>query len=525
MNDRLTKRVLTFGLMALLTGAGVGQAYGAAPAVKQDSTAAAARTAPLKPGNEELILDENDNSLVPSAKTATTATTPAISAESKTPLSGTAGAAVDSTAPKTSAPIKAAAVPDSSIKSGAESAKQPAGTPAATMDTTKKTSDEELILEGGEEDLLDKAKIAQKQAEATKKAAALAHQDSARAVTAPGASKPAQALSPSVPAAPGDTAGKAPANSVTNAPLPTAGSLTIPSVDQTATPSIGNVSSINFARNLKDYRSPKLAMLMSLLLPGSGQIYAKSGIWAAGFGIAEVALIATGVSFASKANKYKTQGQTFADNHYSVKRFQNYRDSLQKYLQNHSPNPHIGDSLLDSIIFAGRPDTTFASQALARDAGYYSTLNNTALSSTPLIRGWDDVRPDTLSFTSEGFQNYDTSRYAVSGINDTIVGINANYLIGPKSDPTKSNFGTSENQRNYTGLMTKSLNWSNNSRYAFLSLLVNHIASAVMAGILAKRQNDELLGRESFWQHLDVQMKYVNTGSESVPSYALGVGF
>jgi hypothetical protein len=58
-----------------------------------------------------------------------------------------------------------------------------------------------------------------------------------------------------------------------------------------------------------------------------------------------------------------------------------------------------------------------------------------------------------------------------------------------------------------------------------MSLLVNHVASAVMAGILAKRHNDELLGRESFWRRVGIEQQYVNTGSTTVPGYALQVRF
>jgi hypothetical protein len=58
-----------------------------------------------------------------------------------------------------------------------------------------------------------------------------------------------------------------------------------------------------------------------------------------------------------------------------------------------------------------------------------------------------------------------------------------------------------------------------------MALLVNHVASAVMAGILAKRHNDELLGKESFWQHIDMKQLSVNTGSGTSPGYALQVRF
>jgi hypothetical protein len=74
-------------------------------------------------------------------------------------------------------------------------------------------------------------------------------------------------------------------------------------------------------------------------------------------------------------------------------------------------------------------------------------------------------------------------------------------------------------------MLDESRKWANYSRNTFLSLLLNHLASAIMAGIAAKRHNDELLGRESFWHHIEVEPCYVNTGSGTSPGYAVQVEF
>jgi hypothetical protein len=86
-------------------------------------------------------------------------------------------------------------------------------------------------------------------------------------------------------------------------------------------------------------------------------------------------------------------------------------------------------------------------------------------------------------------------------------------------------YGISANQAHYNGILNDSKHWADLSLNTFLSLVINHLASSVMAGIAAKRHNDELLGKESFWQHIDIEQHYVNTGSGTAQGYALQVAF
>ena len=92
---------------------------------------------------------------------------------------------------------------------------------------------------------------------------------------------------------------------------------------------IESVHSINFARNLKEYRSPKLAMLMSLILPGAGQVYAKSNLWAAAFGVIEVGLISTGVALSAKSKTVSNNAHAFANQHYDTNAYKQYTSILK----------------------------------------------------------------------------------------------------------------------------------------------------------------------------------------------------
>ena len=114
--------------------------------------------------------------------------------------------------------------------------------------------------------------------------------------------------------------------------------------------------------------------------------------------------------------------------------------------------------------------------------------------------------------------------YRIKSSSDAIT-TDSSYLLQLKSDSTSLLYGQSAHQQVYNGMIQSSLQWANYSRNAYLSLIVNHLLSAFMAGILAKRHNDELLGQESFWRHIGVNVSYVNTGSQIVPAYALQVQF
>jgi len=516
MGNGMVDRITATTILLLFWASGALQAQTVNNAGTHDSTVNAAK-APAAQVEDNLNLDDSETVLAPVKKTSALA--PVADTVKNLPSSGP-GTAL----PAAPATVHVAPAHNTSAASAptADTVKNPsspgAGLPvvpasavspqvgkttATVIDSSNKAGDENLILEGGEEDLLDQAKIAQKKAAEAKISASAS--DSAH-----GAQNPATL--------PSGTASQAKGPST----IPTPGSLTIPNTQ--AAPAaelpvpatIEQVHSLNFARNLKEYRSPKLAMLMSLILPGSGELYAQSDIWAAGFVVAEAALIATGASLASTATKKKQAAYSYANKHYSDSAMIHYLDSLHAYL--HAKGE---DTLFYQAIFTDTSDQTFLQQAGTKSSTYYSLINGGQ--TTPFIRGWDDVTP--ANFTSQGFQfnSTDSTKYVV--YSSAAGNPDSSYLLKLVSDSTSLLFGQSAHQQVYNGMIQNSLQWSNYSRNVFLTLIVNHIVSAITAGILAKKHNDELLGQQSFWQHIGVDVSYINTGSQTVPAYALQVKF
>ncbi|MBN2188573.1 MAG: hypothetical protein JW699_03885 [Chitinispirillaceae bacterium] len=429
----------------------------------------------------DLILDGNDSAILPEE----------INRSVPAAASPTAKPAITADTPSVE---NAAAAPPSAPAAGQPQAEVPA----------QKVTDEELILDGGEEYLLGKEKPLRTTGALS---GSPVEPETIREKFVGTDSGPAAVQAPvTVPLPVSDGF----ADSAASASTFSVAAVKPPPADA------GKEHAINFARNLKEYRSPKLAMLMSLILPGSGQIYARSNLWAAAFGIIEAAVVGTGLALSAKARKVKKQARDFADRHYDTTRVRSYLDSLSQFLPTMFPLDtlagHKADSIYNEVIFLAGEDSSFFFDAKSGNDSYYGYLDRGA--SSPFIRGWDDVKP---IFTSGGFQ-CDSTPYGVYG-GDTA------YLVFLKSDPAGAMYGASASQEHYSGLLRDSRNWSGYSRSTFLSLLINHVASSVMAGIAAKSHNDALLGKESVWRRVGLEQQYVFTGSETAPGYALKVSF
>ncbi|MDR2727614.1 MAG: hypothetical protein LBB56_00660 [Chitinispirillales bacterium] len=236
--------------------------------------------------------------------------------------------------------------------------------------------------------------------------------------------------------------------------------------------------SINFAHNLSEYRSPKMAMLLSFLLPGLGQAYSKSYIKAGAFGAAEIASIGTAVYFSSKGKSKKQEAYKHADKYFSV-------DSLGKFYDGMEPK---FTAVERDLPF----DTAFYNAAGRKESYFYESIKGEYF--TP---GWIDVYPDIDAL--------------VNGSGDT---------------PLEWLFGVSNYQKTYNSIMKESKSKYDAVNYTLYVVLLNHIVSAIDAGFTAKAYNSNLLGKDnSVWERISLEQQYVFSGSEMSPGAMLKIKF
>ncbi len=268
---------------------------------------------------------------------------------------------------------------------------------------------------------------------------------------------------------------------------------------------IENPNSINFARNLKEYRSPKIAMLMSLVLPGAGEVYAKNGVRAAIFGVLEAGIIGTGVAYAVKGSREIDDAHEYADQHYKIEAFRTYYNRLTRKFPK-------ADSVI-STFYSEKPGNFSKSSD-----SYYDDIGD---QSGPYVHGWDDAAPKV----DENFQLLDSIYHKAAS--DSIIDSCFYFFKGTDStgEVYGKAFGFSENQKKYVDKVSKGNKSYKISKNVFTLLLINHIMSAIDAGICAKAYNDKMLGKQSLWQRISIEDVAVNSGSGIANGYAFQLRF
>lgn len=305
---------------------------------------------------------------------------------------------------------------------------------------------------------------------------------------------------------------KTQAGPVEQAGTPT--TVAVPVTTPLTTATIENAKSINFARNLKEYRSPKIAMLLSLLLPGLGQAYANDYVKCGVFLAAEVALITGGIIYNIQGNDQKQLAHSFADTAYSTEKLDLFYKNLHtqiasKYKANTNTDPQrdslAADSVIKNFIFSDYDSSAFANAARGHQNDFYDQIDSRISGRNPYVRGWKDCTP---AFDANGYATSDTTFTVkqISTINE--IDVVTRQVNGISSEQ----YGFSNNAQRYIGMIDKSESLYQVSNYLFIGILLNRLVSAVDAGITANAYNNKMLERQSFLDriHLNQNIVYNN---------------
>lgn len=271
---------------------------------------------------------------------------------------------------------------------------------------------------------------------------------------------------------------------------------------------VENTNSINFAKNLKNYRSPRVAMLLSAILPGAGEVYAKNGLRAAFFGAVEIGIIGAGIAYSAKGTREIDEAHSFADQHFNKQKFNRYYKALlQKFEKD----------IVDTIFLDAEDNPEYFSK---ESKNYYDRIGD---QSQPYVQGWDDVVPVPYDTANLNWRT-DVSDNIYHQVIET-GGKDSSYYIFQGTDSMYVAFGYSKNQQTFDSKISKGNSSYKISKNIFTLLIVNHILSAIDAGICAKAYNDKQLGKQSLWQRISIQDVAVNTGSGITTGYAFQLRF
>jgi hypothetical protein len=279
---------------------------------------------------------------------------------------------------------------------------------------------------------------------------------------------------------------------------------------------IESIHSINFAKNQKDYRSPKIAMLLSLLVPGLGQAYVKQYYKTGIFVALEATAIGFSVAFNNKGKKQYDDAKTFADHNYDNANMTQYYSDLYNFFLT-GPGQGMSEDSAHEKMVGIYSDTSFL---------HSTSKSYTDIQSNSFVQGWKDCEPKGKTI----LQSTDSVIIVGQHIyrKDTTPG--STYLVyqvdkNGKWDTTKTLYGYSTSQNQYNAMVSKSNSYYKTAQSILFTLLINHIISAVDALISAKAYNSALLGRETLWQHLSIQQQFVDVSPSLSAGVAMRVSF
>jgi len=254
---------------------------------------------------------------------------------------------------------------------------------------------------------------------------------------------------------------------------------TTPQISIFDTAGVARESSIDFSRNLSEYRKPQRALLLSLVIPGAGQVYTKK-YWRAGLYTAmEAGFIVGAVYFRRSAKDWREKAVIFAKDTANFSRekletFYHGLDSIGNYR-------YIDDTTgtVNFLIYGNSGAYDGASLLKILDEDFYG--RNGVGNRRFAVQGWTDAEPKGGAYViASRMLTDDWAHDSASVVNmgDTL-------------------FGISGKQKEFIDKLDYSQKQSGRSSVFIVGIFVNHIASAADAFITAIVHNHRLLREES----------------------------
>jgi len=257
-----------------------------------------------------------------------------------------------------------------------------------------------------------------------------------------------------------------------------------------------------------DYRSPRKAMFMSLVIPGWGQFYARSKIKGVAFIAAEVGLFGMREYFNNRGDDWDSKVRSFVDANFSDSSYEAWWSAVR-------PDTSTNISGIDTSIL-NEHYRYWQDEKETRTQQYYEMVHKYQ----QFVQGWKDATP-----TLEQYLNGDLPD-SVGPL--PVLGPLPPYrIIVPDPDLTTDTiFGYSADQLEAADLAAKSndaYRWADNVWFA---IMANHICSAIDAALTARHYNRALLGQsQSFLDRLHIESRTLCGVAGLVPVVAARINF
>ncbi|MBR2210611.1 MAG: hypothetical protein IJ896_03955 [Fibrobacter sp.] len=271
------------------------------------------------------------------------------------------------------------------------------------------------------------------------------------------------------------------------------------------------------------YRSPRKALFMSLVIPGSGQLYVGGSTFNYARGAAYLALEAalwggwyyfTIYKYDKQVNKYKK----FAKNHFSIGRYEaQMRDIYLNQLSDETE-----ESRFETRYMSSREDFCKAIYGDAKASNCYVKgklfTNDKAHTdrfsvTNPQSLGQEIASQKNFYDKSNVYQLVSERSYVLGWDDVDSVALGQNLLLEEATVESVVPLGQSRNQSKYRDMRNKANDYADLQVWFFGGIILNHLVSAVDAAFAANAHNKELYSEDVSWYdrlHFESYMSFLD---------------